>query len=45
VVAFSRTAEEKSDWVFLSMKDEVQTRSYDTPDAKAAALPCLNSKK
>jgi hypothetical protein len=45
VVAFSKTAEEKSDWVFLSMKDEVQTRSYDTPDAKAAALPCLNSKK
>jgi hypothetical protein len=44
VVAFSKTAEEKSDWVFLSMKD-VETRSYDTPQAKAAALPCLNSKK
>jgi hypothetical protein len=45
VVAFSRTAEEKSDWVFLSMKDEIETRNYDTPQAKAAALPCLNSKK
>jgi hypothetical protein len=45
VVAFSRTAEEKSDWVFLSMKDERGTRSYDTPEAKIAALPCLDSKK
>lgn len=45
VVAFSRTAEEQSDWVFLSMKDEIETRTYDTPDAKVAALPCMNSKK
>jgi len=43
VLAFSRTAEEKSDWVFLSMKDQSGTRSYDTPDAKIAALPCLDS--
>ena len=45
VFAFSRTAEEKSDWVFLSMKDQSGARSYDTPEAKIAALPCLDSKK
>ena len=45
VLAFSRTAEEKSDWVFLSMNDENGAASYDTPDAKIAALPCLDSKK
>ena len=45
VLAFSRTAEEKSDWVFLSMNDESGAGSYDTPDAKIAALPCLDSKK
>jgi len=44
VAAFSRTAEEKSDWVFLSMKDESGARSYDTSEAKIAALPCLDSK-
>jgi hypothetical protein len=45
VLAFSRTAEEKSDWVFLSMRDESGSATYDTPDAKIAALPCLNSTK
>lgn len=45
VFVFSRTAEEKSDWVFLTMKDESGARSYDTPEAKIAALPCLDSKK
>jgi hypothetical protein len=45
VFAFSRTAEEKSDWVFLSMKDESGVGSYDTPDAKIAAMSCLGSKK
>lgn len=45
VVEFSRTAEEKSDWVFLTMKDESGARSYDTPEAKIAALPCLDSKE
>jgi hypothetical protein len=45
VVAFSRTAEEKSDWVFLSMKDQNDAGTYDTPEAKIAALPCLDSKK
>jgi hypothetical protein len=45
VFAFSKTAEQKSDWVFLSMKDERGTRSFDTPEAKIAALPCLDEKK
>jgi hypothetical protein len=45
VLAFSRTAEEKSDWVFLSMKEQSGARSYDTTEAKIAALPCLDSKK
>lgn len=42
---FSRTAEEKSDWVFLAMQDESGATSYDTPEAKIAALPCLDSRK
>ena len=41
MIAFSRTAEEKSNWVFLSMKDESGGGSYDTPETKIAALPCL----
>lgn len=45
VISFSRTAEEKSDWVFLSMQNEDGAASYDTPEAKIAALPCLDSKK
>ena len=45
VLKFSRTAEEKSDWVFLALNDESGTRTYDSPDAEIAALPCLNSKK
>jgi hypothetical protein len=45
VISFSRTAEEKSDWVFLSMQNENGAASYDTPEAKIAALPCLDSKK
>jgi hypothetical protein len=45
VFAFSRTAEEKSEWIFLSMKDERGTRSFDTPEAKITALPCLDEKK
>ena len=44
-VSFSRTAEEKSDWVFLSMQNEDGAASYDTPEAKIAALPCLDSNK
>ncbi len=45
VFEFSRTAETKSDWVFLSMKDQSGTRSFETPEAKIAALPCLDSTK
>ncbi|HXC47782.1 MAG TPA: hypothetical protein VNU20_05790 [Candidatus Sulfotelmatobacter sp.] len=45
VISFSRTAEEKSDWVFLSMQNEDGAASYDTPEAKIAALPCLDSNK
>lgn len=45
VFEFSRTAEAKSDWVFLSMKDQSGTRSFETPEAKNAALPCLDSMK
>ena len=45
MIEFSRTAEAKSDWVFLSMEDESNAASYATPDAEIAALPCLDSKK
>jgi hypothetical protein len=45
VFEFSRTAEAKSDWVFLSMKDQSGTRSFETTEAKIAALPCLDSMK
>jgi hypothetical protein len=37
---FSRTAEEKSEWVFLSMSDE-NGGSYGTPETQMAAMPCL----
>ena len=45
MLVFSRAAEEKSDWVFLAMKDESRAQSYATPEAKIAALPCLDSKE
>ena len=45
VFEFSRTAEEKSVWVFLSMKDASGTKSFETTEAKIGALPCLDSKK
>jgi hypothetical protein len=45
LVSFSRTAEEKSDWVFLSMQNENGAAVLDTPEAKIAALPCLDSEK
>lgn len=41
---FSRTAEEKSDWVFLSMKD-TNGKSYETPEEKVAAMSCIDSRK
>lgn len=45
IFEFSRTAEAKSDWVFLSMKDQSGTGHFETPQAKIAALPCLDSRK
>jgi len=44
LVSFSRTAEVESDWVFLSLQNENGSAVYDTPEAKIAALPCLDSK-
>jgi hypothetical protein len=41
VFEFSRTAEAKSEWLFLSMKDQSGTKRSETPEAKIAALPCL----
>jgi hypothetical protein len=37
---FSRTAEEKSEWVFLSMSDESGAK-YGTAEAQLVAMPCL----
>jgi hypothetical protein len=44
VFKFSKTAEESSDWVFISMQDSKGT-DYEPPSAKIAALSCLDSKK
>jgi len=41
---FSRTAEDNSDWVFLSMKDS-NGKSYQTAKEKVSAMSCLNSRK
>ena len=44
--AFSRTAEQQSDWVFLTMKDEKNgTRNFDSPESKILAFSCLDSTK
>lgn len=45
VLVFTRTAEAKSDWVFLSIKDESGTRTFGTAEAQIAALSCLDSTK
>ena len=45
VLAFSRTSEENSQWIFLSMKNGSGTIKYETPDMQMAALPCLRSRK
>ena|SRR6266849_378592 len=44
VLEFSRTAEENSDWVFLSMSDG-NGATYGTPETQTAAMPCLKSRK
>ena len=45
VFKFSKTAEESSDWVFMSMQDSSGSTDYDSPSAKVAALACLDSRK
>jgi len=45
ILMFSRTSEENSQWLFLSMKDENGTIKYETPQTQIAALPCLAPKK
>lgn len=45
VLKFSKTAEQSSDWVFMSMQDTTAGTEYDTPAAKIAALSCLDSLK
>jgi hypothetical protein len=42
---FSKTAEESSDWVFMSMQDSIGSTEYDLPSAKITALSCLDSRK
>lgn len=44
VLKFTRTSEESSNWVFMSMEDANGT-SYETPVAKISALSCLDSSK
>lgn len=45
VFTFTRTADEPQNWVLLSMRDSVASASYDTPEARMAVLPCLDSSK
>lgn len=45
VLKFSKTAEQSSDWVFMSMQDSAAGTEYETPTAKIAALSCLDSPK
>jgi hypothetical protein len=45
IFTFTRSADEVQNWVFLSMKDSVGDASYETPEAKIFALPCLDSTK
>ena len=45
VLKFSRTSEESSNWVFMSMQDAANGTSYETPVAKISVLSCLDSSK
>jgi hypothetical protein len=45
IFTFTRIADEPQNWVFLSMKDSAGDASYETPEAKVFALPCLDSTK
>ena len=45
VFKFSKTAEESSDWVFMSMQDTAGSANYETPTAQINAFSCLDSRK
>jgi hypothetical protein len=45
VFTFTRSADEPQNWVLLTIKDSVGNVSYETPEAKISALPCLDSTK
>jgi hypothetical protein len=45
VLTFTRSADEPQNWVLLTIKDSVGGASYETPEAKISALPCLDSTK
>jgi hypothetical protein len=46
IFKFSKTAEESSEWVFTSMQDSNGgSTNYESPEAKIAALSCLDSRK
>jgi hypothetical protein len=45
VLTFTRSADEPQNWVLLTIKDSVGDTSYETPEAKISALPCLDSTK
>jgi hypothetical protein len=45
VFKFSKTAEESSDWVFMSMQDSKGASGYESPSEKISALSCLDSRK
>src|SRR4029077_12630110 len=42
ILMFSRTSEENSPWLFLSMKDEDGNATYEPPETQVAALQCLD---
>jgi hypothetical protein len=45
VLTFTRSADEPQNWVLLTIKDSVGGASYETPEAKISARPCLDSTK
>lgn len=45
VFKFSKTAEESSDWVFMSMQDSNGAAELESPREKISALACLDSRK
>src|SRR5262249_49779716 len=45
VFTFSRTAEQHSEWVFLTMTDDRGAKSFAPPETKAPVFSCLDSKK